>query len=101
MPRENPSVFGVLFASNASKIKEKYDARIVCKAAITFKDYQNHGCPSCLSNEKNGISLKERGGTILFECANCGIAYLIVKGKRISKPFRGNQIRLRTHPLPQ
>ena len=62
-----------------------FQAQPISNDVITWKQYDEEGCPVCNSGERKGTVLVQGAGLALIVCANCGVAYEINDEKALEK----------------
>lgn len=68
----------------------------ISKVAIRFSDYEEFGCPLCLTGEKRATGIVSYCGEQLVACAHCHVAYTIIPDD--TEVVKSLDVELITHP---
>jgi len=57
--------------------EHKWKAHGLADKPISYRIYQKNGCPNC--GEKQGYVSVSTPNEVVFICANCNLAYIVLK----------------------
>lgn len=77
------------------------EAQTIVQYAISYSDYQEYGCPYCLTGQKQGFIQIQTADASSIRCAYCGVVYTVCADSVTESPLmaNGKKTPVVNHPL--